>query len=145
MPGRYINRGDVIGYAAGSGRTSALVVIPQHDIDMVRRNMLAIEVRMSGRPAETYSAEFLRELPQGTDRLPDRMLGSSGQVTVDNRDTSGTQLLSNVFLVEITLPRRLSGNFLGQRLYVRFVHPAESLGARLLRRFDQFMLQAPFA
>ena len=99
---------------------------------------------MSGRPGETYHAEFLRELPQGTDRLPDRMLAASGQVTVDNRDASGTQLLSNVFLVEITLPR-LSGNYLGQRLYVRFAHPAEPLGKRLLRRLDQFMLQAPFA
>ncbi len=145
LPGRYISRGDVIGFAAGSGRTSALVVIPQQDIDMVRSNMQSIEVRMSARPAETYSAEFLRELPQGTDRLPDRMLASSGQVTLDTRDTSGTRLLSNVFLVEIALPRQLSGNHLGQRLFVRFIHPAESLGKRLLRRFDQFRLQAPFA
>ncbi len=145
LPGRYISRGDVIGYAAGSGRTSALVVIPQQDIDLVRSNMQSIEVRMSARPAETYHAEFLRELPQGTDRLPDRMLGSSGQVTVDARDASGTQLLSNVFLVEIAMPGDLSGNYLGQRLHVRFVHPAESLGNRLLRRLDQFRQQAPFA
>ena len=145
LPGRYISRGDVIGYAAGSGRTSALVVIPQQDIDLVRSNMQSIEVRMRAHPAETYHAEFLRELPQGTDRLPDRLLGSSGQVTVDARDASGTLLLSNVFLVEIALPREISGNYLGQPIYVRFVHPAESLGNRLLRKLDQLRLQAPFA
>ncbi len=145
LPGRYINRGDVIGYVAGNGQTSALVVIPQRDIDTVRRNLQEIEVRISGRPSETFGAAFLRELPQGIDRLPDRMLASSGQVVVDTRDASGTRLLSNVFLLEIALSQQLPVNYLGQRLYVRFVHPRESLGKRLLRRLDQFMLQAPFA
>ncbi len=144
LPGRYVSRGDVIGYVAGQGQASALVVIPQLDIDTVRRDMQAIEVRMSSRPAETLTAAFLRELPQGTDRLPNRMLGSTGQVVLDTRDASGMQLLSNIFLVEIALPLRMSGNYLGQRIYVRFVHQSESLGNRLLRRLDQVMLQAPF-
>jgi len=39
LPGRYISRGDVIGYVAGPGQASALVVIPQLDIDTVRRDM----------------------------------------------------------------------------------------------------------
>jgi len=144
LPGRYISRGDVIGYVAGPGQASALVVIPQLDIDTVRRDMQAIEVRLSSRPTETLNAAFLRELPQGTDRLPNRMLGSAGQVVLDTRDASGMQLLANIFLVEIALPLRMSGNYLGQRIYVRFVHQSESLGNRLLRRLDQFMLQAPF-
>jgi putative peptide zinc metalloprotease protein len=144
LPGRYVSRGDVIGYVAGPGQASALVVIPQLDIDTVRRDMQAIEVRMSSRPAETLDAAFLRELPLGTDRLPNRMLGSAGQVVLDTRDASGMQLLSNIFLVEIALPLRMSGNYLGQRIYVRFVHQSESLGNRLLRRLDQVMLQAPF-
>jgi len=144
LPGRYVSRGDVIGYVAGPGQASALVVIPQLDIDTVRRDMQAIEVRMSSRPTETLNAAFLRELPQGTDRLPNRMLGSVGQVVLDTRDASGMQLLSNIFLVEIALPLRMSGNYLGQRIYVRFVHQSESLGNRLLRRLDQVMLQAPF-
>ena len=144
--GRYVNRGDVIGYVAGPSRVNALVVIPQLDIDAVRRNMKSIEVRLSSRPAETFTAEFLRELPQGTDRLPNRMLGSGsgGQLAIDTRDASGMQLLSNIFLVEIALPLRISGSYLGQRIYVRFVHPSESLGNRLLRRLNQLMLQAPF-
>ncbi len=144
LPGRYISRGDVIGYAAGSGQTSALIVIPQEGIDAVRRNMQAIEFRMSGSPGELYRAEFLRELPLGTDRLPDRLLASSDQVIVDNRDASGRQLLSNIFLVEISLPRDSSEYYPGQKLHVRFVHPSESLGTRMLRGLDRLMLQAPF-
>jgi putative peptide zinc metalloprotease protein len=144
--GRYVNRGDVIGYVAGPSQVSALVAIPQLDIDAVRRNMKSIEVRFSSRPAETFTADFLRELPQGTDRLPNRKLGSGsgGQVAVDARDETGRQSMSNIFLVEIALPLEISGSYLGQRIYVRFVHQSESLGNRLLRRVNQLMLQAPF-
>jgi hypothetical protein len=63
---------------------------------------------------------------------------------VDNRDATGVTALSNIFLVEIALPADLQGNYLGQRIYVRFIHPKKSLGYRLLRRFKHFTLQAPF-
>lgn len=144
--GRYVNRGDVIGYVAGSDQASALVVIPQLAIDTVRQETNAIEVRLSSRPADTFEAELLRELPQATDRLPNRILGSGagGLMAVDARDESGMQLLTNIFLVEIALPLDTPGNYLGQRIYVRFVHDDESLGNRLLRRLDQFLLQQPF-
>ena len=146
LPGRFIKRGELIGYVAGQNQTSALVVISQLDIDAVRRKTKSIELKLSSRPSETYKAEFLRELPLGTDQLPNRRLGSGagGEVAVDSRDEAGVQVLSNVFLVEIGLPLKLSGNFLGQRIYVRFSHQKESLGNRLLRRFDQVMLQAPY-
>lgn len=144
--GRYVKRGDVIGHVAGHSQVSALVVIPQLDIDVVRQGMSSIEVRLSSRPTETFEAELLRELPLATDRLPNRILGSGagGLVAVDARDESGTQLLSNIFLVEIALPVETPGNYLGQRIYVRFVHQDESLGNRMVRRLNQFLLQPPF-
>lgn len=146
LPHRFVNRGDVIGYVAGPGPVTAMVVIPQMDIDVVRRNTESIEVRLSGRPGETLSADYLRELPQGTDQLPNRRLGSGagGDVAIDSRDETGVQVLSNVFLVEIGLPLKIAGHFPGQRIYVRFNHHRESWGNRLLRRLDQLMLQAPF-
>ena len=144
--GRYVKRGDVIGYVTGQSEVSALVAIPQRDIDVVRQGMSAIEVRLSSQPTETLAAEFLRELPQATDRLPNRILGSAagGAVATDARDASGTQLLSNIFLVEIALPLEMPGNYLGQRIHVRFVHQDESIGNRLVRRLNQFLLQPPF-
>jgi putative peptide zinc metalloprotease protein len=146
LPGRYIKRGEVVGYVAGQGRLSALVAVSQLEIDQVRQGLKSIEVKLSSRPGETFDAQLLRELPQGTDRLPNRMLGSAsgGDLAVDARDENGVQLLSNVFLLEIGFPPGLDGNFLGQRVFVRFVHRDESLGKRLARRFSQFVLQAPF-
>jgi putative peptide zinc metalloprotease protein len=144
--GRYVKRGDVMGYVAGLSQISALVAVPQLDIDTVRRDVNSIEVKLSSRPAETLTAEFIRELPQATDRLPNRILGSTsgGRMRVDARDETGMQLLSNIFLVEIALPLETSGSYLGQRIYVRFVHRRESLGNRLLDRFKQLLLMPPF-
>jgi putative peptide zinc metalloprotease protein len=146
LPGRYVERGDVIGHIVGQGGNSALVVVPQANIDMVRQRLEAIEVRLGSQPGKTFSADFLRELPQGTDRLPHRILGSAsgGLMAVDARDESGTQLVSKVFMVEIGLPADLSENFLGNRLYVRFIHPEETLGKQLIRSFNQLLLQPPF-
>ena len=146
LPGKYVKRGDVIGHIIGQGGNSALVVVPQSDIDMVRQHLETIEVRVGSHPGKTFSAEFLRELPQGTDRLPHRILGSGsgGLIAVDARDESGIQLMSKVFLVEIGLPAELSESHLGSRLYVRFIHPAETLGNQMIRKFNQLLLQPPF-
>ncbi len=145
--GRYVSRGDVMGYVAGQSQLSAVVVVPQLAIDTVRRKTSLIEVRLSSRPGDTLKATFLQELPQATNRLPNRMLGSGsgGLIAVDARDTSGTQLLTNIFLVEIALPLDTTGSYLGQRVFVRFIHRAESMGNRWLRKFNQILLEPPFA
>lgn len=144
--GRYVSRGDVMGYVAGQSQLSALVVIPQLAIDTVRRELSSIEVRLSSRPGETLKAAFIQEIPQATDRLPNRILGSAsgGLIAVDARDTSGMQLLTNVFLVEIALPMETSGNYLGQRIFVRFIHQDESVGNRLMRKVSHLLMQPPF-
>lgn len=146
LPGKFVSRGEVIGYVAELSQVSARVVIPQAYIDAVRRNTQSVEVRLRSRPGETLTAEFLREMPQATDRLPSRVLGSGagGDVAIDTRDESGVQVMSNIFEVEISLPLRVSGNYLGQRIYVRFIHQRESLAKQFLHRWNHFMLQEPF-
>ena len=146
LPGRFVRRGEVIGYVADLRQVSARVVIPQSGIDAVRSNTQQIKVRLKSRPDEILSAQFLRELPQATDQLPSRLLGTGagGEVAVDARDESGVQTMSNIFQVEIALPVRDSGNYLGQRIYVHFIHAPESLGNQLLHKLKQVMLQPPF-
>ena len=146
LPGRYVRRGEVIGHIVAPTGSSALVVVPQDDIDRVRRQVKSIEVRLGSRPGETFIASSFRERPQGTDQLPHRMLGSGsgGFIAVDARDESGRQLLSKVFLVEVTLPPEIPGSYLGHRVYVRFIHEDESLGTRIARKLNQLLLLPPF-
>ena len=147
LPGRFVSRGEVIGYIADPDQVVARVVVDQSDIDQVRRQSQMIEVRLSSRPGETHAARLIRELPQATDRLPSKLLGSGagGDVAVDARDENGVQTISNIFQVEIALPvKAVSGNRLGQRIYVRFIHEPESLGNQMLSWLSQMLLQPPF-
>ncbi len=146
LPGKYVKRGEIIGYIVDLSQVSARVVIPQSAIDDVQHETQSIYVRLRSRPDEILLAKFLRKLPQATDQLPSRLLGSGagGEVAVDFRDESGVQTISNIFEVEISLPLRNSGNYLGQRVYVRFIHQRESLGSQLLHRLNLLLLQAPF-
>jgi putative peptide zinc metalloprotease protein len=147
LPGRFINRGEVIGYIADLDQVTARVVVHQSDIERIRRPSRTIEVKLSSRPGETHTARLIRELPQATDRLPSRLLGSGagGDVAVDARDDAGVQTISNVFQVEIALPvKTASGKHIGQRVYVRFIHEPEPLGSQVLSWLSQIMLRAPF-
>ena len=136
-----------MGYVVEQNAMTARVVVPQLNIDAVRTNTERIEVRLRSRPGESMQAEFLRELPLATDTLPNRLLGSGGggEVAVDARDESGVRVMSNIFQVEISLPLNAAGNYLGQRIYVRFIHQRESLAKQWLRQLNHFLLQAPFA
>ncbi len=147
LPGRYVSRGEVIGYIADLDQVTAQVVVHQSDIDRVRRQSQTIKVKLSSRPGETHTATLIRELPQAIDRLPSRLLGSGagGDVAVDARDEYGVQTISNIFQVEISLPAKIaSGKYLGQRIYVRFIHEPESLGNQILSWLRQILLQPPF-
>lgn len=147
LPGRFVSRGEVIGYVIEPDQVTARVVVHQSDIDRVRSQSRMIKVRLSSRPGETLTAQLTRELPQATDRLPSKLLGSGagGDVAVDARDEKGLQTISNIFQVEIALPvKAASGKHLGQRIYVRFIHEPESLGNQVLSWLAQIMFQPPF-
>jgi len=147
LPGRFVSRGEVIGYVVEPDQVTARVVVHQSDIDKVRSQSRMIEVRLSSRPGETITAQLTRELPQATDRLPSKLLGSGagGDVAVDARDEKGLHTISNIFQVEIALPVKVaSGRHIGQRIYVRFIHEPESLANQMLSWLSQIMFQPPF-
>ncbi len=143
LPGRYLGKGDLLGYVVDLRRVSARVVVPQGHIDRLRSETSTIEVKLHSRPGETLKAEFIREIPKATDQLPSRLLGTQagGEVAVDARDEAGVQALSNVFEVDIALPIKASGDYLGQRVLVRFEYGYESLGRRLYRPLRQFLFE----
>lgn len=147
LPGRYVKRGEVIGYVANLSQVTAQVVISQSAIDSVRNDLVEIRVRLKSRPDEVIRAQLLREQPQVTDRLPSRLLGSGagGNVSVDVSNQSGVKSIDNIFQLEIGLPIKATGIYLGQRVYVRFIHSQQSIGRQLLTRFEQLLMRLTLA
>ncbi len=134
LQGRFIKRGDLVGYSLDPDRLTARFVIPQSQIEEIRQDTQRIRIRLPGQPHDELKASLSREIPLLSDRLPSRYLGSSagGVTAVDARDDSGLQALTRIYQVELELAEH-QGIFPGQRVHARFVHSGESLAGQLTR------------
>ncbi|MEJ1938912.1 hypothetical protein WDZ92_52610, partial [Nostoc sp. NIES-2111] len=106
LPGRYLRRGDVVGYVNGQAMPLVKVVLPQLAADAVREGVVSVAVRLTQDGATVYPAQLVRQLPQASKDLPSAALGSAGggRVMSDTRKLDGTQAIESLFEVEVAVP-----------------------------------------
>jgi putative peptide zinc metalloprotease protein len=146
LPGRFFREGDLLGYVAPSRADTVRVLVSQADIDLVRNQVRAIEVKLPGRFEQSYSASIIREVPTANDQLPSKALSvaGGGQATADPRDETGSKSLQRWFQFDLKLDRAPDVGF-GSRVYVRFEHNWESLWGQVSRRARQLFLARFYA
>jgi putative peptide zinc metalloprotease protein len=143
VPGRFFHRGDVFGYILPqNGSQIVRAAIAQEDIDLVRHHVREARAKLTDWLDQETSARALREVPAGRDQLPSAVLGTQGggETLVDPRDEHGMTALNRVFQVDLELASPLPEAVYGSRVYVRFDHEWEPLGAQLWRRMRQLLL-----
>jgi putative peptide zinc metalloprotease protein len=142
LPGRYLRKGDLIGYAVDLGTVTVRAVVPQDRIDLVLRDTEAVHVRLAERLDTPIAGSIRRAVPAASERLPAAALGSGGggRIAVDPRDASGTTALQRLFQVDIELdtPARLLN--VGGRAYVRFDHGVAPLATQWYQDMRQLFL-----
>ncbi len=132
MPGRYLKKGDVVGYVVGEYTPLVRVVVPQYLVDRVRLATRAVEIKFPQDMAATWPASLIREVPKAGRELPSPALGQGGggNIAMDPRDEKGTKSLESLFEFELELPGNAPAHFIGSRVHVRFEHPPEPIGVR---------------
>ncbi len=142
LPGRFVHRGDVLGFVTPADGRLIRVVVGQADIDLVRHHLQAVRVLMPGAPPMPRAARLLRVQPGGTERLPSVALGTAGggALATDPSDPDRTLTLRRTFQVDLELAAADPAPMFGQRVRVRFDHGAHPLGAVLYRRLRQLVL-----
>lgn len=142
LPGRFVSKGQLVGYVIEPRAVTIRAVLSQDDIAQVRGSTKSVEVMLADWGASPLSAKVRRELPAGTPDLPTAVLGSTGGGTfaVDPRDGKGVRTLARVFQVELELPASIRAPYLGSRVYVRFDHGYEPVGFQLYRSFRRLLL-----
>jgi putative peptide zinc metalloprotease protein len=142
LPGRFLRRGELIGYVTGSGQADVRVVVPQNDIGLVRSRTEAVELRLADWHAQALPSRIMRQVPAATERLPSAALGTAGGglVPLDPSDGSQLKALEPVFIVDLTLPPTPAADYPGRRVEVRFDHGAEPLAAQWYRSLRQLFL-----
>jgi putative peptide zinc metalloprotease protein len=143
LAGKFVRRGELLGYVLNRSAMIARVVVNQADVDFVRQKTLDVKVRFPEKISLKMPARLLREVPAATDQLPSRTLTQEGggEIAIDPRDMQGIKAFQKVFLFDIVLPPPEGVYNVGGRVYVRFDHGREPLVYRWYRLMRQLFLR----
>ena len=143
MPGRFLHKGEVIGYVARLDEPVIRVVVDEDSADLVRQRVTNVEVRFVNRMEQAYPAEMRREIPAFSDILPSLALSTvgGGNIALDPSDPDRARALTKLMHVELEplIPEPVDA--LGTRAYVRFSHGSEPLAFRMYRALRQVFLR----
>ena len=141
LPGRFVKQGEPLGYVVPESMMFARVLVPQSAADLVRHRTNRVTVRLAEDFSEELQATVLRGVPRATDRLPNLALAQSGggNVPLDPSQSNVPKALQTHFEFEIAISTSRA-SVIGERAYVRFDHPGESLAKQLGRALRQLFL-----
>src|SRR6185436_13104867 len=69
-PGRFVHRGELLGYVMDYSRVAVQVTVPQGDVDLVRELTRRVELRPVERFEQSITALVTRVVPAATNQLP---------------------------------------------------------------------------
>lgn len=143
LPGRFVKKGQLVGYVIEPRELTARVVLLQDDIAKVRQETKGVEVMLAGWDARPLAARIRREVPGASHNLPTAALGSSGggAIAVDPRDKDGVTTLNQIFQIELSIPAEMRYEYLGARVFVRFDHGFEPVGFQIYRALRRLLLR----
>lgn len=145
--GRYIKKGEAVGYVVNPEELIVRVVVPQTSVGLFSKEVKNVSVRFAEQPRKAMQANIIRQTPAGSLSLPSRALGAAGggDIAVDTADENGTTAVNKVFQLDLSLPENSIASGLGTRAYVRVNHGREALALQWLRGAQQLLLnKLPF-
>jgi putative peptide zinc metalloprotease protein len=142
LPGRFVRRGDLLGYILDDEQPTVRMAVSQDHIGQLRQKVVDIKIRFACNPRRDFSAEILRQSPEATNQLPSAALATTGGgkfiVTPDSANQLVTQ--EKIFLVDLKPDFDGEQIPLGTRAYVRVNHGGEALASQWYRRLRQVFL-----
>ncbi|MBT9486177.1 MAG: peptidase M50 [Rubrivivax sp.] len=126
LPGRFVKRGEVLGFVVGGASARVRTAIVQEDGDLIRSRLSDapghVQVRLGHDIATVRPATLRRQVPGGEFNLVSPALGTSGggNITVDPAQAGGTRSLQRVFDLELQLDQPTPLAVFGDRAWVRF-------------------------
>jgi putative peptide zinc metalloprotease protein len=143
LPGRFIRRGELVGYVLDRSTITARVVVSQSDVDFVRHRTKGVKLRFPENICQSLPAILRREVPAATDQLPGRALSQEGggEIAIDPRDMQGVKAFQKIFLFDVELPTYEGLYNVGGRVYVRFDHGKEPVFWRWYRGLRKLFLR----
>lgn len=133
LEGRFVNKGDVLGYIIQQGPVTARMAITQSDIELVRSRTKSVEVLVMDGGLHRLEARIQREVPGASEELPSPALGTmgGGTIPVDPRESGGSTAFEKIFQFDIALPLDYHPSNYGARVFVRINHGFEPIATQI--------------
>ncbi len=141
-PGRFLRRGDPLGYVVDQEKTTVLAPVSQKQVGKIRHNVRSVAARPADRVFHRIPARLIREVPAASTRLPSLAfsLEGGGSFALDPRSQEEQRSFQKLFYFEVALEEPLQ-NRLGARVFLRFAHEAEPLASRWYRTLRRLFLR----
>jgi putative peptide zinc metalloprotease protein len=143
LPGRYVKRGEVVGYVIDGPSRRVRAAIPQEDMALIAQGgAVAADVRLANDLGTEIPAKLRRNLSGGDQQLVSQALGTEGggEIAVDPAQKGGTHAIKRVFDLELEMARPSTSGVFGDRAYVRFDLGRTPLARQWFLRLRQLFL-----
>jgi putative peptide zinc metalloprotease protein len=142
LPGRFLNRGDVVGYIVVPSELVVRTAISQNDAHLVRERTRDVQLRSVERPNVGSPGHIVREVPMVGGALASMALTTEGGgiFSHDPRETRGPKTFESVMHFDIRPEGPAPSSALGSRVYLRFDFGSEPLIFRVWRSTRQLFL-----
>jgi putative peptide zinc metalloprotease protein len=143
VPGKYIHKGELIGYVLDDSLPTVRAVVTQDNIGQVRKHIAAVEIRLVNQLSQIIPAKITRIAPKATNYLPSAALASTGggKIAVIANHPDEPKAREKVFHVDLEFPAQQQALPIGARVYVRFDHGSEPLATQWYRSIRQVFLR----
>lgn len=142
--GRFLRRGEVIGYVITFDPLIVRVAVPPESVDLVRNRTQRIDVRIAEQVETVYPATIFAEIPAATNLLPSLALSTEGggEIALDPSRGGGEEAraFERYFLFDLAVDIQDAPVGVGGRVYVRFTHDPEPVGVQFYRSARRLFL-----
>ncbi len=142
MPGRYIVRGEPLGYVVDYDRIPVTLMLSEDHVNRVVNKTDLIEISLASMPDKIYHGQIQRFYPSSTKEVPSDILTVDGGGNIVPDPSEHRQLMSVTPLFKLLVDADdLPVTRINERVHVLFRHPAEPVGWRLLRGIRRVFLR----
>ncbi len=147
LPGRFVHKGDVLGYVLERGDIEVRAVVSQAELDLVRSQTVRTDVLLAERTDHTLPGRIIRETPSALDRAPAPALApvGGGPMLADPTSPKHDRPLDRWYAFDIALPDAdadaAAASRIGEHASVRFDLGRQPIAWRLVLWGQQLMLR----
>lgn len=137
LPGRWLHEGETVGHVLSTALDTIIARVPDHLSDRIRVDQTAADVRLAGAP-DAHHARITGMSAGAITRLDSPALSErfGGPIAVRPGSDDQQTTLEAHYVLRLTLDAPVPG-WVGERAWVRFEHPPESLARQAGRALRQ--------